>query len=413
MSRRLDVLNTPAHPRYVVWEITLRCDLACTHCGSRAGPERDDELTTAEALEVVPQLAAMGTEEVVLIGGEAYLHDGFLTLVEALASAGITPTLTTGGRGVTAELAQAMAAAGMERMSVSIDGLEATHDRMRAYRGSFAAALAALRHGREAGLVIGANSNFNRLNRGDLEGLYELFAAEGVRSWQIQLTTPLGRAADRTDLLLQPYDLLDLVPRIAAVKRRGQAAGMLVMPGNNLGYFGPEEALLRSIEPGGREHWQGCQAGRFVLGIESNGAVKGCPSLQTDHYVGGHLRDASLATIWNEAPELAFTRQRGVEDLWGFCKTCPFAATCLGGCSFTAHAILGRPGNNPYCHYRARDFDKRGLRERLLPLAPAKGTPFDNGTFEVVVEAKDCPEPRADLPPEALVQITRRPERRR
>ena len=48
-----------------------------------------------------------------------------------------------------------------------------------------------------------------------------------------------------------------------------------------------------------------------------------------------------------------------------------------------------------------------------LPLAPAKGTPFDNGTFEVVVEAKDCPEPRADLPPEALVQITRRPERRR
>ncbi len=33
-------------PIYAVWEITLRCDLACRHCGSRAGRERPDELTT-------------------------------------------------------------------------------------------------------------------------------------------------------------------------------------------------------------------------------------------------------------------------------------------------------------------------------------------------------------------------------
>src|SRR4051794_27878850 len=44
-------------PIYAVWEITLACDLACRHCGSRAGKERPDELTTAEALDLVEQIA--------------------------------------------------------------------------------------------------------------------------------------------------------------------------------------------------------------------------------------------------------------------------------------------------------------------------------------------------------------------
>src|SRR5262249_12353735 len=111
--RRLDVIATEPHPAYVVWELTLRCDHACTHCGSRAGVARDDELDTAAALRVVDQLAAMGAREVVLIGGEAYLHDGFLDIVRALAARGVTPAMTTGGRGITASLARDMKDAGV------------------------------------------------------------------------------------------------------------------------------------------------------------------------------------------------------------------------------------------------------------------------------------------------------------
>ena len=62
------------HPAYVVWELTLRCDQPCTHCGSRAGDARDDELTTEEAIKVAGDLAKLRAKEVVLIGGEAYLH---------------------------------------------------------------------------------------------------------------------------------------------------------------------------------------------------------------------------------------------------------------------------------------------------------------------------------------------------
>ena len=121
--RRLEVTQKPLHPAYVVWELTLACDQPCTHCGSRAGDARADELSTDEALGVVAQLAAVGAREVVLIGGEAYLHEGFLDIVAALARAGIRPTMTTGGRGITPSSPRDEAA-GLYTVSVSIDGLE-------------------------------------------------------------------------------------------------------------------------------------------------------------------------------------------------------------------------------------------------------------------------------------------------
>jgi radical SAM protein with 4Fe4S-binding SPASM domain len=268
--------------------------------------------------------------------------------------------------------------AGIDRVSVSIDGLEDAHDAIRARRGSFRDALRALDAVRAAGLGACANTNVNRRNAGDLEALYDVLRDRGVRSWQVQLTAPLGRAADRPAMILQPYDLLALVPRIAALKARARADGIALMPGNNLGYFGPEEVALRAPD----RHWRGCQAGRFVMGIESDGGVKGCPSLQRA-YVRGSAR-TGLREAWREVDR----------TLWGFCASCDFADVCRGGCTFTAHAILGRPGNNPYCHYRARTFAARGLRERLVPVAAAPGEPFDNGRFEIAVEPLGSPEPR-------------------
>ena len=395
-------------PAYVVWELTLACDHACTHCGSRAGVARDGELSADEALGIVGQLAALGTREVVLIGGEAYLHAGFLAIVRALRDRGIAPALTTGGRGITLELTRELADAGIAYVSVSVDGLEAAHDRMRNLRGSWRSAMTALERLRAAGITTSSNINLNRLNHRDLEPLYDELRARGIGSWQVQITAPLGRAADRPDLLLQPYDLLEVVPRVAALKARARTDHIVLTPGNNLGYFGPEETLLRSIAPTDGDHWRGCQAGKFVMGIEAHGAIKGCPSLQPA-YVGGNLRARSIGEIWREAPELAFARVRTVDDLWGFCRTCPFAATCMGGCSFTAHSISGRPGNNPFCHYRARSLAKQGLRERLVPATAATGVPFDHGTFEIVVEPLGAPAPAYS--PERLVQITRAPSR--
>ena len=140
-------------------------------------------------------------------------------------------------------------------------------------------------------------------------------------------------------------------------------------------------------------------------------AVKGCPSLQTSRYVGGTLREKPLAEIWNDTTELAFTRERGTEHLWGYCATCTFADPCKGGCTFTAHAFFGKPGNNPYCHYRARDFQKRGLRERLVLRENAAGLPFDNGLFDLIVEPADSSDPPQPEKRERLLQVRRKSPR--
>ncbi|HRI66555.1 MAG TPA: radical SAM protein, partial [Polyangium sp.] len=98
---------------YVVWELTLRCDHACHHCGSRAARARPDELSTQEALDVVAQLASMGASEVTLIGGEAYLREDWDTIARAIVDHGMRCTMTTGGRGMTPERARRAKTAGI------------------------------------------------------------------------------------------------------------------------------------------------------------------------------------------------------------------------------------------------------------------------------------------------------------
>jgi len=372
--------NQAPHPRYVVWELTLTCDQACRHCGSRAGKARDQELTLDEARGIVEQLARAGTREVTLIGGEAYLHPDWLEIARAIAQVGMVPTMTTGARGITPELARDAARAGVRAMSVSIDGMQEVHDRLRAVPGSWRQAVRALGHIRDAGMAPHANTQWNRLNLPQVEELAAVLRMQGVRVWQVQITGPMGRAADRETWILQPYDLLDLVPRLAAVARAGRDEGFRVEAANNLGYFGPYEKDLRRV------HWQGCQAGRYVLGIESNGDLKGCPSLPSAPYVGGNLREHSLEHLWSQTAELRFSRDRTLDELWGFCRDCYYAETCRGGCSWTAHTLLGRRGNMPLCYHRAETLRERGIRERLVRAEQAPGDPFDFGRFEVVEE---------------------------
>jgi hypothetical protein len=82
---------------YAVWELTLRCPLACEHCGSRAGSARPDELSTTEALDVVRQLSEVGITEVTLSGGEPFLRRDWPEIARALADRGILCSLITGG----------------------------------------------------------------------------------------------------------------------------------------------------------------------------------------------------------------------------------------------------------------------------------------------------------------------------
>lgn len=383
-------------PVYVVWEITLRCDHACAHCGSRAGPAtREDELSTEEMFEVADALARLGSREVTLIGGEAYLRSDCYDLIRYISDKGIRVTMQSGGRGLTPTRCRKLKEAGLAAIGVSIDGPKEIHDMLRNAEGSFESAMRAVQNARDAGMIVTTNSQVNRANMHVLRDIAMMMKEAGVLIWRAQMTAPMGAAADRPEWILQPYHMLEVLDTLAEVQKEVlQSAHDEGIPlrkafriaiGNNLGYYGPHEQLLRS-RPEQERYWQGCQAGKYVMGIESDGKIKGCPSLPTAPYIGGNVRDLSLEDIWNDTPEVAFTRDRGTSELWGFCKDCYYADVCRAGCSFTTHSTLGRRGNNPHCWHRANELKKQGKREILRHKHKAPGDPYDFGSFELDIE---------------------------
>ena len=387
----------PPTPSLAVWELTLACDHRCLHCGPRAGRPRDDELDTDECLALVAELAEIGVGEVTLIGGEAYLRNDFILIIRAIREHGMSCTMTTGGLNFTAARAEAAAEAGLVAVSVSIDGLRDNHDRVRDHEGSWDRAFAALRHAKAAGMHIACNTQINSKSHADLPALLELLAAEGIYAWQLQITMPHGSAADHPELVLQPYAYPQLFEDLSRIAARCRELGVTIWPGNNLGYFGPHEHELRRFQKS-RGHFVGCNAGTATIGIESNGMIKSCPSVGGPTNIGGSWREHGLRALWDRAPEIGYIRHRTLDDLWGYCRECYYADTCMAGCTAATEPLLGRPGNNPFCHHRALEMDRMGLRERIEQVQTAPGVPFDNGLFRVIREPRD-PEERARTGP--------------
>ncbi len=220
--RRLDVVPGEYFPAYVVWELTLRCDQPCRHCGSRAGAARPVEARHrggagrgaaargdgrarggAHRRRGLPARRLSGDHRGAQGRGRAADHDhrgardhrGDRGADEGGAACTASRSASTGWSAPTTSSARPRAATGARSRRSGTSGARA--------------------------LLTAANTNLNRVNQGDLEALYELLREQGITAWQVQITAALGRAADRPAMLLQPYDLLDVLPRIAALKRRG------------------------------------------------------------------------------------------------------------------------------------------------------------------------------------------------
>ena len=201
-----------------------------------------------------------------------------------------------------------------------------------------------------------------------LAGLLDVILDAGVRYWHVALTVPMGNAVDHDEILLQPYQLADVMPLLAELHLKGREHDLLLLPSNNLGYFGPYHSLWRGPDRG---NYPGCPAGQNVIGLEADGTVKGCPSLATERYGAGSVRDTPIAKLWADHPALRFNRDRDTDHLWGFCRDCYYADVCRGGCTWMTDSLFGRRGNNPYCHHRVLKLAERGLRERVVKVEGA------------------------------------------
>src|SRR5690606_7728766 len=151
---------------------------------------------------------------------------------------------------------------------------------------SFRSCLQTFEHFAAVGLDFHANTQINRLSAPELPALYQILRDAGIWGWQVQLTTPMGNAADRAWLLIQPAELDDLYRMLARIATREAADNVQIIPGNNIGYHGPYDSLI--FKNSGRT-WAGCMEGLSVLGIHADGSIKGCPTLPSQ-YLGGNIR---------------------------------------------------------------------------------------------------------------------------
>ncbi|MCP4679078.1 MAG: radical SAM protein [Deltaproteobacteria bacterium] len=335
----------PWNPRFCVWEITLACNMKCVHCGSFAGRPREDELDTKEALGVVASLAAIGCRSITLSGGEPLLRDDWPVLVKAIHSAGMRPELVTNGIAVSSQ-ADDIAKAGFFAVSFSIDGPSDIHDELRVSPGATELLLKGAGELKSRGVRLGAVTQVNRRNLDRLEETYDLLLEHEFEGWQVQLTLPYGRAADADEsFCLSPEELPVLEKKILEMTTRGP---LFIQAADTIGYMSRGEPKLRAGYPGRAQIWAGCQAGLQVIGITSDGTIRGCLSMPP-HFDEDNVRVRPLEEIWNTPNAFAYNRKFSVDDLDGNCAPCAFHRVCRGGCTSLAYTITGKIGHNPYC----------------------------------------------------------------
>jgi radical SAM protein with 4Fe4S-binding SPASM domain len=335
-----------------VWELTLRCNLCCLHCGATAGHARTDELTTAEVLRVADELVALRAGEVTLMGGELFLRPDWLPVAERLREGGVQVVIFTNGTLLTSRRISQLRTLRPRTIGTSIDGGRASvHDAIRGVPGAFDATLSAIDDLQAAGLRVSVITTITRRNLYELPTIARLLVGRDIR-WQIQVAGGGGERLARNDLLTQlEFYLAALF--IARTRATYAWSALPVIGAHDFGYCSTRVPSLRM--PG--QTWGGCGAGRDALGIQSDGGVKGCLSLP-ESFVVGNLREHSLAELW-EGDTLAPWREPVTRH--GFCADCPHGERCEGGCTELAVTHSGRRGENPMCLYRIERDLQQGL----------------------------------------------------
>ena len=331
----------PFSPKVVGWELTLRCNMNCIHCGSSAGSARPNELSDEEAFDLIDQLVALGTKVVTLSGGEPMIHPSWDKFAKRFVDAGVDTYMITNGL-LLEKNVEKILATGMKRLGVSLDGTEKTHNFIRNHPNSYAIAMKGIEKAKAAGIAVGAITHISKANFGEMEDMYRDFLDKKLDFWQIQITFKQGRMKEHDDYSLEPEQLVDIAEFIHEKQEENK---MYVVPGDNMGYY---------CEPPIRKRpWQGCFAGRHLVGIDADGAVKGCLSLPRV-FVEGNIREESLKEIWEDPQRFKYNRYFSPDMLKGNCKGCPKAIPCRAGCTVTAYSSTGDKFDNPYCLFRVQ-----------------------------------------------------------
>jgi mycofactocin biosynthetic radical S-adenosylmethionine protein MftC len=236
---------------------------------------------------------------------------------------------------ITPEVAARLASSDYVDVQISLDGATAeVNDAVRG-PGSYATAIRAMEHLRDAGFTgFKLSVVMTRENIGQLDAFKAIADRYGA---QLRITRlrPSGRGADVwEDLHPLPHQQRELYDWLVA-------HGEDVLTGDSFFHL----AAFGSALPG----LNLCGAGRVVCLIDPVGDVYACPFAIHDSFLAGNIRDheAGFETVWRTSP--LFLRLREPTD-GGACRSCGHYDACRGGC-MAAKFFTGLPmdGPDPEC----------------------------------------------------------------
>jgi radical SAM protein with 4Fe4S-binding SPASM domain len=292
----------------------LHCGSACNADAAIPDMPFDDFL---QAILPLQNRYARDSITGVISGGEPLLREDLPYCGRSLREQGFRWGLVTNGYGYTPAIHARLRAAGIGAVSVSLDGLEQTHNWLRANPRSFEHALDALALIRASkGLAYDVVTCVNPRNLAELAELKALLIAKKVTAWRLFTIAPIGRASHRPDMQLQAGAIVPLMDFIAASRRENHLA--LTFSGET--YVGRYERQVRDA-------YFFCRAGINIASVLIDGAISVCPN-NSRHVVQGSIYHDAFLDVWDHR----FIPMR--ERSWtktGRCLHCKEYPFCQGG----------------------------------------------------------------------------------
>ena len=321
------------------WECTLRCNLACRHCGSdcRVDPGVRD-MPVADFLRVLDEEVTPHVDPasvlIIFSGGEVLVRDDLEFAGHEVARRGYPWGMVTNGLALTGKRLQGLIDAGLRSISVSLDGFATEHNYIRRNPQSYAKALEAVRLiAREPELAFDVVTCVTGALIPRLAAFRDLLIAEGVRSWRLFSIFPMGRAKDDPSLRMTDAQFREMLEFIRQTRKEGRIDVSYACEG----FLGGYEAEVR-------DQFYQCAAGISVASIRVDGSISGCTSIRANFHQGNIYRDR-FWDVWQNR----FGPFRNRE--WarrGACADCKMFRYCLGG----GMHLHDDNGDLLYCHYK-------------------------------------------------------------
>ena len=342
-------------PRLIAWEFSAGCNLSCVHCRGASTDERPvGELTTQEARDFIDEVAEMGNPIIILSGGEPLVRDDVYEIARYGTQKGLRMALATNGTLVTPQVARELKEAGIQRVSISIDGSTAkTHDEFRGVPGAFEGALRGIDALKQVGLSFQINTTITKRNIGQIPKILEFATDIGAEALHIFLLVPTGRGKDLENEEIPPVEYERILnwfydrQKDTKIQLKATCAPH---------YFrimrqrAKKEGIEVSVKTHGYEAMtKGCLGGTGFCFVSSIGEVYPCGYLPA---LAGSIKETSFRDIWDNSK--VFNDLRDPCKLKGKCGDCEYNKVC-SGCRARAYAATGDYlAEEPYCVYSPR-----------------------------------------------------------